>query len=524
MSVDLFKLSRNFGWFKSTIFFVSVVTSSAAYQFVSANYFPEINLFQFSPIRKSYDFYGGSGGGLYTHIGSALQAKSKEDRWSGYEIRNQNTAGGSSNAISVLMTPKSFGLVQEETISENDFIREQLHYVSPLYLERMHILFRKTPSVQKITLDKTLSHNVRAFFNKARINTGPVGSGTRVLASYVINELDIGRDVITQNDADSVCKSENCEDGDGLRSERIFNYDSSVAIPRMTVEPHTIDVVFLVTGAPNKRVAETLRIVDEAGRSKFGLVSVSPAFVAELNKKYSLNLRMSDFKSKPNSGADSSAIYKGMDSISTIGTYAFLISSSDVSAHEHNQVIRLLTDEDTKDAIRSMAGIDGFSHNPLSEIAYGDKFKSDYFARIWSFVRALLAFVVSVGVLTALIFRAFTKLLSSYTYSKFASILQEFHEKLSESKVFADHTKPVEYLKSVIDDIGSSEVEVYRQNHRGMISAEHHAAAVEGLERMKSDARMMLHRVIANADTPPEKELLKDLFIRGYVSREVYEQ
>ncbi|WDT85095.1 hypothetical protein [Alteromonas sp. 009811495] len=508
--MEILKLYRKYGPLRTIAFFISVFFSIGCYHYFIDNYFPQYSLFNFSPVKKSFDFYSGSGGGLYVHIGKVLSEKTKAESWNSYEIVNKDTAGGSSNAINVLMTPRSFGLVQEETITENDFIREQLHYISPLYLERMHIVFRKDYPGQKLSLDKSLNKETKEYFKKARINTGPVGSGTRVLASYVINEIDFSGD----------------KDSDDNR-DKIFNLDSSVAFPLLDSPKPQMEIVFLVTGAPNKTVADFLEKKNSDGSYKFGLVSISPAFVAEINKKYSLNLRMSDFKGKPTDGGAPSIIYKTAKSVSTIGTYAFLISSKDISSYEHSKIINLLNDEETKNSIKKKAEIDGagFEHFPLDEIGYGVKFKEGYIKKVILFLQSLVGFISTVSISTILFFKLFVKYMSTHIQHKYIDKIAVLQKRLKEKNVYKDDVIASEYLKSVISDSYELEDRLLEEAEHGVLSADDLGSILMSLDRIKTRARKMLSKAFLRSENEiPSKECLKELYIEGYLLENHYYQ
>ena len=143
----------------------------------------------------TYDFYSGGEKGVYYTIVSTIQSNLKSEDVS-FDLVNRITSGGSENAIKVLTNSGSFGLVQEETIKDDDFIRNELNYITPLYIERMHIVlrtdgefsekFRKDPPVLTANTDP----EVLKMFANSIISTGPVGSGSIVISSYILGEID----------------------------------------------------------------------------------------------------------------------------------------------------------------------------------------------------------------------------------------------------------------------------------------------------------------------------------------------
>jgi hypothetical protein len=190
---------QDFGW-RILIMFFSILIATSIYTFIVDFYDPESNVILSITRRfqkKNKTFFSGSPGGFYTSIGKALHDELDKNSYS-ISITNEATAGGYENAIKVLATPSSFGLVQENTLRKNDFIRKHINYVTPLYMERMHILYRydklknklKIKKQPNIIISSKLNRDTVHFFSNARISTGPVGSSGRIIASYILNHIN----------------------------------------------------------------------------------------------------------------------------------------------------------------------------------------------------------------------------------------------------------------------------------------------------------------------------------------------
>jgi hypothetical protein len=80
-------------------------------------------------------------------------------------------------------------------INHDDQLKKNVRIVSPLYLERLHIfykihLFDSCETCIQLS-SKTDSSLLDCFTRKVRkINVGQVGSGTRIIASYVLALID----------------------------------------------------------------------------------------------------------------------------------------------------------------------------------------------------------------------------------------------------------------------------------------------------------------------------------------------
>src|SRR5258708_35601690 len=89
---------------------------------------------------EQYNFYSGEDGGTYYRIGEAIEGRCQDD---GDVIHNCRTGGCYDNTMKVTIEGNSFGLIQQEMMRDNDQLRNEVRVVAPIFLERMHILYRK---------------------------------------------------------------------------------------------------------------------------------------------------------------------------------------------------------------------------------------------------------------------------------------------------------------------------------------------------------------------------------------------
>ena len=127
---------------RTVLVVLAVFFGAGIYSYVVDIYDPNKNLLGqiWRGIRQQrYTFYSGASGGFYIAIGEALEENTRAD--ASIAVVNEESSGGLANATSVMTMPNSFGLVQEDTLPKEDFIRDHIRYVTPLYLERLHIIY-----------------------------------------------------------------------------------------------------------------------------------------------------------------------------------------------------------------------------------------------------------------------------------------------------------------------------------------------------------------------------------------------
>ncbi|MEM6718161.1 MAG: hypothetical protein AAF611_02495 [Bacteroidota bacterium] len=367
---------------KSFLLIISLIVSIGLYLIIINTVEPNSNILR--SMRRivqtpNYKFFSGGEKGVYYTIVSTIQSGIRDENLS-FEIENKQTSGGSENAIEVLTTPGSFGLVQEETIKKEDFIRDELNYIAPLYIERMHIILRidKNNKYAKLfsyenppVLSSNTDDAVLELFANSKISTGPVGSGSIVIASYILSELN---QQIKDKNIDETQEIYNLTTKEGLYT-----------IQQAYEGENKIDILFTIAGAPIKDVKALLQ------DDNFMLISVDPSFVSELNIKNDLNLRLTDFKSAEDE-AFGKGIYKNSANVSALGSYAWLISSKDIPNKDILDVLRLM--KEYSDIIATNLGVENTNsqHSPLKEMNFYDLYKTKYDRGSLSEWRTILIF------------------------------------------------------------------------------------------------------------------------------------
>lgn len=510
----------NFGW-RTFIMFVSIILAVSVYTFIVDFYDPESNIISSLNIfPKKQEIFSGSPGGFYITLGTEI---SNELEKSGYSInlKNRFTAGGYENAINVLVTPNSYGLIQEDTIKNSDFIRDHVNYITPLYMERMHVLYRydkakeysglKEPDVK---ISSNLNGETRKYFSKAVVSTGPVGGSGRIITSYIINHINKG----LQNNKD-----------DDSKSSKTYAYSTMNGLSEL--KNGNVDVVFLLSGAPVKSVRDTLKY--KKNGADIRLMSIEPSVVADLNKDYGLNLRMSDFKRKYIDTLQSK-------NISTLGSYAFLIASKDVSSSDIMEFVGAL--HNIKSGIKKSIGLIGGEEEEfqLDEFNFFESFKSDNSKSFYTTARNFILFLVSVTATTALAVTFLVWVVSgikqNYYFQKIYLVvdgymppplgLDDNNSHFPVPVVKNNLTEEVSKLVRGLNILMELTKKLHKDYQTGGVTDTHYVFLVKNIALAKNDFRVDLYRrlkVFLERENKIESEDIVKYFLAGFLDSDQHE-
>ena len=357
---------------RKIILLIAIVLSVGLYTYVIDNFDPEGNILRLlTRTQPEYTFFSGQPNGLYHDIGSQLAANSADI---GILLKNEETMGGFENAINVLNREKAFGLVQESVlpvISAGDILSKHIQVVTPLYTERLHIVYRDARSGEPLTL-RSEADEACKFIETNRFHTGSVGSGTRILSDYLLGSLS-------------------------LKTQPQSNSKES---PFEMFERGELDGFFFIAGAQLPEIAKLLAKPDVK------LMGVSPLIVQKLRESFKLNYRLIDLQGK----------YKDKGNVMTIGTLCYLVCSSDVPKSTQREVIKAL--DSIKENVPSRSeyienGELGESQRPLKELKFYAPIQSERRAWFMSLARRLLLFFGSVVVTTFVASEGILRLFSS---------------------------------------------------------------------------------------------------------------
>ena len=320
--------------------------------------------------NKKYQFYTGRPIGAYYSIGNTVHGIFG-DR--GDSICNKPTSGGYENAMKLTIEKNAFGLIQEELINHDDQLRKNVRIVTPLFLERMHILYRKD-LCRDTTRELQLSANsdscvLRCFSDSAiKINMGPVGSGTRIIASYMMAIIEQQINSRLNNNAPRF-------------TQKTEDFSISFAKMKSSKEKKDspVDILFYLVADPINCIKDVL----DAGQYK--LMSIDPSFVVLLNKEFGLGLRVADFKDK----------YASTKNISTLGTLTYLIASKAIPDGVARSLLEKI--DASKEAIHR-AMITGHHNDTtlaLKEIGFFNVFNDEFEASMHTRLKEIIVFLLS---------------------------------------------------------------------------------------------------------------------------------
>ena len=409
------RLLNVFFQLRNAIKIVAIIIAVATYHYVF-DYKTEagsfISLITADPIQ--YNFYSGSPGGFYIKIGDYLENATKEKRKkigeSYFQIEAISTAGGVENLKNVLTHTNSFGLANEITSPPDDYARTQANFITPLYMERLHIFYRKD-AFRKSVLNYNKSNNylpensktqdikslkpvlkinadiyTKVFLNEARINGGPHGSGTRLLTSFFLNSI---------ND---------------YEPKSIFSYNNKEVKMHLT-EVKDVDIFFSVVGDP------IVWFTDLSRDTAYGMISIDPALIEKVNSTYNLNLQYADFKDKYK--------FEDVNEVTTMGSYVNLVASPDVGVNAIIDVLTII--EEAKVGLKTGQQVEEGIIFQLEEKSFINHIKK-LEAEKTSLLQSFLLFLLTVSISTMSIIWFLVTVISRSKISKYYRTITSIYQ------------------------------------------------------------------------------------------------
>ena len=478
----------------------------------------------------TFTFHSGSERLSYYQIGKYL-AENPHKSAKVLITANIETKGGYENAKSVLTSAKpSLGVVQEDILRSNDFIREHLNFAAPLYLERMHIIYNKKKFgefIHSLKGSQPLSmSNVGQLFNQpqissythpailryfaaSKISIGPIGSGTRIIGSYIVENINEQVKALEPN-------------GDVVKfGQEILNLNFESGIDRL--ENDDLDILFIMTGSPCESISDL--IVQKADR--FGLISVEPTLTDALNVKHQTNLRSTDFKDRYTTNGK-----HYYDEVSTLGTYAYLV------ADKKTQYIDLLS------VLEILNEAKGNKAHPLARILNGEfdfleYYRKQSYGRLALSLRSLLVFLVTVCTAYTASFVFLSWFISTRRQEKYLEVLarvvdenlpnnEEYDTKESADSyliplVQRDQTLIVNKIIKGLNRLSELRKEISQD--RGVDDA--HTTFLIGridqiVEKLRKNLGIRLNEVIERGDGEINETTLRKYFTADWITKDDY--
>jgi hypothetical protein len=366
---------------------------------------------------EKYIFYSGEKSSTYAKIGKAITRDipmpgsiSGSDSIGLFDdsdtLENIGTSGGYENFMKVTSQNNSFSLVQDAVIKlQDDQLLKSINIITPLFEERLHIFYRKdlfwgkpNRNIHIADSNIQLSANTEPWvlncFSRyvKNVQIGKVGSCTRIIAGDV---MDLIERQIRVNEGKKPLTISNCLMDQSLKSafNSVHTYDGSIK-RKKNVKDSIIDVMFYVGADPTDDIKAIL------DSKKYGLISVSPSFLSQLNSEFNMNLQVADFQKKYDNDADHA---------STVGTFTSLIASRDIGNDDVNLMLKKISSA-TKDIQKSLIHLNppctdscysGLTTNckyilPLAEFGFYKYFKEEAKESNIEMIKTIIPFLIGI--------------------------------------------------------------------------------------------------------------------------------
>ena len=308
--------------------------------------------------KKELSFFSGTSAGFYIKIGQSLESYFQQK--GRLQVINNISKGSNDNAEKVAQERLSLGLVQEEIRKNPDL---GILFQTPLYSERMHIIYRKDSDIATQYLKKSkpvistlMPPPLLSYFANAKISIGEGTSGTLPLATILMNlvnqqiNLEFGQ-----------------LDGTTLKSQGEILYEG-MSNSFNKLQSGDLDVMFAMGGFiedVNKLLRDT---------SEYGLINIEPSTVIYLNDQLGYDLKITSFRKPNTTETDKSEIYPNSGGNLTLGSYCYLVSSPDVDKTTVWKVLKAI--DQAKNEILAGQYQSGDAYTPLRELQFLDSFEN----------------------------------------------------------------------------------------------------------------------------------------------------
>ena len=404
---------------RKSILLVSLVLSVALYHYIFDNYLGANRNFLkdiFNSVisnSETYKFFSGDKAGgeysLYYKVGELVK---KEAYKRGVKIENLGTNNSAlSNAFNVLNNTNSFGIIQSDTYLQAQFLNDpkRIKTISLLYMERLHILLKlpndETEAYTNLILGKE-NPQIRQVLENAlksgNLITGTTTSSARQYLHFILEGLGINYLEVYDN----------------------IKYGSYSEIFEFLNENSADPKIAFFTLGTHKKVKELLE------DPSYNLISIDPMLIKQINQKYNQSLELTYFDN----------IYDFSEGKPTIGVYAILVASADVTNKEILNFLIALNNgyDDFKEV---------FENPPILIDEVLEFYKKRYRAETNSIVAEILVFIGSVLLSTFLITNFLMWFTSSYKKAKYYRLMiKDYSSIIDNSLVYTNADAKIENL------------------------------------------------------------------------------
>jgi len=313
---------------RKVILIFSIILSVGLYKYISNHLFADKEDFlailwdKLISKNESFNLFSGdvTGGeySLYFQLGNeAKKAASKNNMIIKLEGSNNSALN---NAFGVVNNTNSFGIVQSDTYLKAPFLNNstKIKNICALYMERLHILVKCPKTNNKVLFQGHLflgddmdfygNQVLKQALADSAIMTGGPYSSAREYLSYLLKESNI----------DYTKHSNNIRYGS---YSEIFEYIENVELN--SAKKYAIAVFTLGT---HNKVNQLLQ------DPQYKLMAIDPAIIPLINNRYNQKLETTYFD----------GIYNYQKGLSTIGIYANLVASADVTDLEIVKFLRAM--------------------------------------------------------------------------------------------------------------------------------------------------------------------------------------
>ncbi len=456
---------------------------------------------------------------VYYKIGWALEKEAKKGGFPDkIEVDVGGLNGAKENAFSVMNDTKSFGIVQDDTFREAGFVQDRVVEITPLFMERLHILYRCTEAEHdrcKLSISNysKKTHPWRSGKSPAfvkvfdsllkdggQIGVGKAGSGGDLLLPKILHMAGV-----SQPSRDKLRY--------GTLGE-MFNL----------LENETIDMAIFVTGTPNQK---TVDFLTTERKSQFHLLGVDSVMVHEMNRYFDREYKATKFCKE----------YKGYETMPTLGVYATLIGTKDLTDSDKVAFFKLLNS-----AIEYH--LQNVFTDPEIDVSGMAKMYEEKRKKEWSIIfKSFVLFVTSVGTTTLVIFALImwfiSSLCQSYFYNKMmvsyarATTLNQENGSEPNQSVIRLSEKMIDYNLESIKEIIALGKRIRRTYGRGFLTISHHDYLLANAnsvldwfkERLAQQLQFYINKVDAGDFNQSDFQArVESYLLDGYLSIENFEK
>lgn len=305
-----------------------------------------------------------SGLSVYAHIGSALSET--RNPFLDVDVRGENALV---NIYGVMNNKKAFGLIQEDTYLAAPIAKDQVREITPLYLERLHILYRCEDDVaHPLVLSKVRGEATNYLTKKLEsrdLSAGAPTSSAHLLLPHLLAQFKVDRDPFfvarTYSDLDVLLEA--------LQADSI------------DVAAFTAGVSEPVRQMLAKRRASRSSSAAHSGCDReYHLMGIDPSSVIDFNRDFDQRIRSVDF-----GGA-----YE--ENVPTVGAWALLVASPDVTDHDAQLFLGILNKAaDNDPRLRELS----LTAPPINLQEVEDAYRSRHNQKTWDDLGAFFVFLIS---------------------------------------------------------------------------------------------------------------------------------